>query len=81
MYKDAWKDSILNDNAFEAALNSSFEAGEFGQGDEAIAKMKEFREARKEAIAQVGNGNADLVLSEMANILGIDKNELIDQIN
>ena len=81
MYKDVWKDSILNDNAFETAINSAFEAGDFGQGDEAIAKMKEFRKAREEAIAQVGDGNADLVLSEMANILSIDKNELINQIN
>ena len=79
-YKNAWSQYILNNSDFERMLNSSFSMGDFGQGDKAIAKMKEFREAREEAIAKVGNGNANLVLSEMANILGIDKAELESQI-
>jgi hypothetical protein len=45
-YKNAWSQHILNDGDFERILNSSFSMGDFGEGDKAIAKMKEFREAR-----------------------------------
>lgn len=79
-YKNAWSQHILNDGDFERALNSSFSAGDFGEGDEAIAKMKEFREAREQAIANVGSTDADKVLTEMSIILGIDKTELESQI-
>lgn len=79
-YKNAWNQYILNDGDFERALNSSFLAGDFGEGDEAIAKMKEFREAREQAIAKFGSTDANKVLTEMSIILGIDKTELESQI-
>lgn len=70
-HKQAFDRYIQDDNAFERALNRWNLSGE---------QIKTFREARTQAINNVGKDNADEILTEMSIILNIDKKELESQI-
>lgn len=81
-WRERWKYYIKDTNNFESMINTSFNAGDFGEGDEAKAKMKAFREAYYQAIDDLGeNASAEEIITQMSLILNINEEDLTSQIN